>query len=103
MAEVITKENYRFYKEQGVIDEMHKQRFRTLFSDDDDSQKWDADGAGIEHGYDRDDYDHDDTIYLIERHPETALYGLGLPSGIVAWSRQSAGDGRGGNQDGIWQ
>ena len=71
MAEVITKENYNIYKAEGVIDEMHKQRFRTLFSDDDDSQKWDAAGAGSEPGDDRDAYDHDDTIYLIERHPET--------------------------------
>ena len=71
MAEVITKENYQLYAEEGVIDDMHNQRYRTLFSDEKYSLRWDREAAGIIGEYDRDDYDHADTIYLIERHPRT--------------------------------
>ena len=72
MAEVITRENRAYYSD--LIDDMHQQRYNALFRRHPDHPYglgWDASEANIQEGFDKDDFDTDDTIYLVERHPDT--------------------------------
>ena len=72
MAEVITRENRAYYSD--LIEDMHKQRYNALFRPHPVHPfglGWDPSEAGIPEGYDKDDFDTDETIYLVERHPET--------------------------------
>ena len=72
MAEVITRENRAYYSD--LLEDMHKQRYNALFRPHPVHPYglgWDPSEAGIPEGYDKDDFDTDETIYLIERHPET--------------------------------
>ncbi len=68
MAELILPENrHRYY---DVLDEMHVTRFELFF----DGLGWCPEECGIERPgdrYDKDEFDKADTVYIIERWPET--------------------------------
>lgn len=58
MVEIITKENRHFYQE--LIDEMHHMRYDVAIT----QLGWKV--PGIEPGYEKDQFDLDETVYLIE-------------------------------------
>ena len=65
MVDIVTPENRCHYREH--LDEMHRQRYRVFV----ESAGWDI--PGVQTGYDKDAFDTDDTIYLLEIEPETNL------------------------------
>ncbi len=65
MAEVIWKGNRDRYLVE--LDQMFEQRYEVFF----ERGGWDPDIAGIERGFDQDEFDTEETVYLIERHSET--------------------------------
>ncbi len=68
MAELILPENRHLYLH--VLDAMHVARFELFF----DGLGWDPVECGLDRPqdkYDKDQFDKDDTVYIIERMPET--------------------------------
>ncbi|MDJ0922859.1 MAG: acyl-homoserine-lactone synthase [Henriciella sp.] len=65
MAEIIWSGNRDQYLVE--IDQMHERRWRICF----EQLGWDAEAAGVERGYDRDAFDTNDTLYIIQRHPSS--------------------------------
>lgn len=57
MVEVVTSENAALYRD--ALHDMHKMRYRVAV------KQWGWTIPGIEPGYDRDDFDTDDTIYFL--------------------------------------
>lgn len=57
MVDIVSKENAHLYAD--VIDEMHRMRYRVAV------EQWGWRIPDIEPGYDRDDYDTDETIYFL--------------------------------------
>lgn len=57
MVEIVTRENASLYED--VLDDMYKMRYRVAV------EQWGWNIPGIERGYDKDDFDTDDTIYFI--------------------------------------
>lgn len=66
MAEVIWSGNRDRYLLE--LDQMHERRYRLCF----ELMGWDPDECGVQRGYDKDEFDRHDTIYIIERHPKNA-------------------------------
>lgn len=64
MAELILPENRHMYLH--LLDEMHERRYQLFF----DGLGWCPEECGVEHpGYDKDQFDKDDTVYIIQRMP----------------------------------
>lgn len=57
MVEIISKENAHLYKD--VLDDMHRMRYRVAV------EEWGWRIPGIERGYDKDEFDTDETIYFV--------------------------------------
>ncbi len=57
MVEIVSRENASFYED--ILDDMHKMRYRVAV------EQWGWNIPGIKPGYDKDDFDTDDTIYFI--------------------------------------
>jgi len=64
MVEVITKANRHLY--DSVLEEMYEQRYRLLIK----GLGWNV--PGCQPDRDVDDFDTEDTVYLVESHPETS-------------------------------
>lgn len=65
MAEIIWKENRDLYLSE--LDEMHERRDAVFF----DQMGWCREAAGIEKGYDHDQFDDEHAIYLIQKNART--------------------------------
>lgn len=66
MAELILPENRYLY--EHLLDEMHERRYQLFF----DRIGWCPEECGIEHpGYDKDQFDRLDTVYIIHRMPDS--------------------------------
>lgn len=63
MVEIITRTNRHLYAKE--MEDMFEQRYRLLIR----GLGWNVPGS--EHGRDVDAFDTDETVYLIDRHPET--------------------------------
>jgi N-acyl-L-homoserine lactone synthetase len=62
MHQTITPENRHQFA--GLIDRMHRNRFDVVVG------QWGWDIPGIDHGYDKDQFDTDDTVYIVVTDPE---------------------------------
>ncbi|MEL7113673.1 MAG: acyl-homoserine-lactone synthase [Pseudomonadota bacterium] len=65
MAEIVWKDNRKLYFNE--LSEMFERRDAVFF----DQMGWDREAAGIEKGWDRDQFDDDNAIYLIQKNPLT--------------------------------
>jgi N-acyl-L-homoserine lactone synthetase len=61
MVDLITPDNRHMYRD--LLDDMFEMRYRVVV------QKWGWDIPGIRSGYDKDQFDGDQTVYLIETNP----------------------------------
>lgn len=70
MAELILPENRHHYHD--VIDRMHETRYKLFF----DNLGWDPDECGVTRGFDKDAYDMDHSIYIVELTPAGDVAGF---------------------------
>lgn len=63
MAELILPDNRHLYL--GVLEEMFERRYQLFF----DGLGWCPNVCKVERGYDKDEFDKDDTAYIVERKP----------------------------------
>jgi acyl-homoserine lactone synthase len=62
MADIITPANRAYYAD--LLDDMHRMRYRVVV------KEWGWDIPGIAQGYDKDDFDGPDTVYIVETDPD---------------------------------
>lgn len=70
MAELILPENRNDYLH--VLEEMFERRYELFF----DGLGWLPEECGVEPGYDKDQFDKDDTVYIVERTSEGRVVGF---------------------------
>lgn len=65
MAELILPENRHLFLD--VLDDMHERRYKLFF----ENLGWCPDECGVQRGYDKDAFDTDESVYIVELLPGT--------------------------------